>query len=816
MSLDTAGLKVTTAGAITGGRGGIMGYGAKAGSRVKFTPAGGGGGMNPPPGLDTNNLTVLAQRATAIRATKASTGSTKAATNQQPIEGITKEWIAAVAKCQSCTSEKDLKAAITGWNGLKDHEKVLLKYIFNITVDKKIDLPHLKGKNYAQMCVLIATTNHESTTAIENFLDDCSEQIEDSQKEDICRSLIETANGLSSMIQHGRPADQDDVDAGTRNTTGGPCALNDFIALSADEQTAYQLTASQFRGNALAIAYSTRNDKKGTYPNRDHLCAMALIRMDETERRAFTQGQEKRLDLIRFNHPEAVAAMIAKLEVPDAGAGSSPAALLAKNKTLEDLGFSSNRAEYNDAAIDGLVANLKTSIAAAAPDAAFVQLLGQAADVQRATFGSLLRTTDPDTYQHNLPKTKTSAMSTRKKQLCELLLTEAFMGTALSFDIAVKANPNNPARRAQIETRMAGRTWIHNKCSGDIATLNAMRTAAEDAELESLRNGGADLTHEQKEHCKALAEAIMHPSGGTAHIHPADTARLLAALYTSNNPAKKALAIKLYKEIQPDLKSIRTDLTVSENAAIDELHDKTGWVREKTETLNEGLNNGVKVSLGLVGNVLGLLGTGLQAALYLPRLAVTNLSATAVVVLAATAAYNRGSIAGTAQSLAWGAGNTLGCIRHPGACVQNALYQNTWIPSSYVDRFSEGFEQAKTSVVSSWKSDEAKQEEAELQALCDSVDSVRSDVWQCQTEEQKAAPKTVETLNARIESLNVAIKAITDTPDDDAAVNNLSDTDQDKLALLLANREKAQSELNELSAPKAKTPFNDRKKKFSI
>ena len=95
------------------------------------------------------------------------------------------------------------------------------------------------------------------------------------------------------------------------------------------------------------------------------------------------------------------------------------------------------------------------------------------------------------------------------------------------------------------------------------------------------------------------------------------------------------------------------------------------------------------------------------------------------------------------------------------------------------------------------------------------MDSVRSDVWQCQTEEQKAAPKTVETLNTRIESLNVAIKAITATPDDDAAVNNLSDTDQDKLALLLANREKAQSELNNLSAPKAKTPFSDRKKKFS-
>ena len=377
---------------------------------------------------------------------------------------------------------------------------------------------------------------------------------------------------------------------------------------------------------------------------------MALIRMDETERRAFTQGQEKRLDLIRFNHPDAVAAMIAKLEVPDAGAGSSPAALLAKNKTLEDLGFSSNRADYSDAAIDGLVANLKTSIAAAAPDAAFVQLLGQAAAVKRATFGGLLGTTDPDTYQHNLPETKTSFMSTRKKELCQLLLTEAFMGTALSFDIAVKTNPNNPALRAQIETRMAGRTWILNKCSGDIATLNAMRTAAEDAEYESFRNGGTPLNDEQKEHCKALAEAIMHPSDRTVHIHPADTARLLtvhihpadtarllAALYTSNNPAKKALAMKLYKEIQPDLKSIRTELTVSENAAIDELRDKTGMIREKIETLNEGLNNGVKVSLGLVGNVLGLLGTGLQAVLYLPRLAVTNLSATAVVVLAATA-----------------------------------------------------------------------------------------------------------------------------------------------------------------------------------
>ena len=114
---------------------------------------------------------------------------------------------------------------------------------------------------------------------------------------------------------------------------------------------------------------------------------------------------------------------------------------------------------------------------------------------------------------------------------------------------------------------MAGRTWILNKCSGDIATLNAMRTAAEDAEYESFRNGGTPLNDEQKEHCKALAEAIMHPSDRTVHIHPADTARLLtvhihpadtarllAALYTSNNPAKKALAMKLYKEIQPDLK----------------------------------------------------------------------------------------------------------------------------------------------------------------------------------------------------------------------------------------------------------------------
>ena len=82
------------------------------------------------------------------------------------------------------------------------------------------------------------------------------------------------------------------------------------------------------------------------------------------------------------------------------------------------------------------------------------------------------------------------------------------MGTALSFDIAVKTNPNNPALRAQIETRMAGRTWILNKCSGDIATLNAMRTAAEDAEYESFRNGGTPLNDEQKEHCKALAEAL--------------------------------------------------------------------------------------------------------------------------------------------------------------------------------------------------------------------------------------------------------------------------------------------------------------------